>query len=98
METTRGFHAVMNLFLLPLWFLSGALFPADTTAPVLQTLIALNPVSYAVSGLRHGIYGLADAPATIASPGVCLLVSAGFAAFMVGLATFTVRRALYPSD
>src|SRR4051812_43813958 len=29
MNSTQGFHAIMNLFLMPLWFLSGALFPAD---------------------------------------------------------------------
>src|SRR6476661_367216 len=27
MESTQGFHAIMNLFLMPMWFLSGALFP-----------------------------------------------------------------------
>ena len=29
MSSTQGFHAIMNLFLMPMWFLSGALFPAD---------------------------------------------------------------------
>src|SRR6188472_251910 len=29
MNSTQGFHAIMNLFLMPLWFLSGALFPAE---------------------------------------------------------------------
>src|SRR5579864_8722156 len=35
MSSTQGFHAIMNLFLMPMWFLSGALFPprADTFAP-----------------------------------------------------------------
>ena len=27
MTSTQGFHAIMNLFLMPMWFLSGALFP-----------------------------------------------------------------------
>jgi ABC-2 type transport system permease protein len=27
MSSTQGFHAIMNLFLMPMWFLSGALFP-----------------------------------------------------------------------
>jgi ABC-2 type transport system permease protein len=40
MTSTQGFHAVMNLFLMPLWFLSGALFPprADTFAPLRWTM------------------------------------------------------------
>jgi ABC-2 type transport system permease protein len=95
METTRGFHAVMNLFLLPLWFLSGAMFPMEGAAPVLQWLVWLNPVSYAVSGIRHGIYGLESAPAVLASPMGCLGVSAVFAALMIGAAVVTVRRPFF---
>lgn len=95
MDSTRGFHAIMNLVLLPLWFLSGAPFPAEGAAPVLQVLIRINPVSYAVSGLRHAIYWPEAAPAVLASPTVCLLVTALFAAAMLALATYTVRRPLF---
>jgi ABC-2 type transport system permease protein len=95
METTRGFHAVMNLFLLPLWFLSGAMFPAEGAAPVLRWLVWANPVSYAVSGIRSGMYGLADAPATLASPAVCLGVSTAFAALMIAAAVWTVKQPFY---
>ena len=36
MDSTQGFHAIMNLFLIPMWFLSGALFPLEgvTFAPL----------------------------------------------------------------
>lgn len=95
METTRGFHAVMNLFLLPLWFLSGAMFPVEGASSVLRWLMVANPVTYAVSGIRHGLYGFAEAPATLASPLVCLTVTVGFAAVMMGLAVVTVRRPLF---
>ncbi|WP_103028471.1 ABC transporter permease [Salinibacter altiplanensis] len=95
METTRGFHAIMNLFLLPLWFLSGALFPVDGAAPVLQVLMWGNPVSYAVSGLRHGFHGFADAPTALAGPGICLAVTGAFAVLMVGLAVWQVRRPFF---
>jgi ABC-2 type transport system permease protein len=95
METTRGFHAVMNLFLLPLWFLSGAMFPAEGAAPVLRWLVWGNPVSYAVSGLRHGLHGFAGNTATLAGPAVCLGVTAGFALLMLGLAVWQVRRPFF---
>jgi ABC-2 type transport system permease protein len=95
METTRGFHAVMNLFLLPLWFLSGAMFPVDGAAPVLQVVMWGNPVSYAVSGLRHGFHGFADTPAALAGPGVCLAVTGAFAVLMTGLAVWQVRRPFF---
>src|SRR5690554_5096763 len=52
METTRGFHAIMNLFLLPLWLLSGAPFPFEGASTVLQWIMLLNPVTYVVSALR----------------------------------------------
>jgi ABC-2 type transport system permease protein len=95
METTRGFHAVMNLFLLPLWFLSGAMFPVEGAAPVLQGLVWVNPVSYAVSGLRHGLNGFAGEMSTLAGPGVCLAVTGGFAVLMMGVAVWQVRRPFF---
>lgn len=95
MDTTRGFHAVMNLFLLPLWFLSGAMFPVEGAAAVLRWFVWLNPVSYAVSGIRHGMYGLETAPGVIASPLVCVGVSLAFAVLMIGVAVWTVRRPFF---
>ena len=95
MDTTRGFHAVMNLFLLPLWFLSGAMFPAEGAAPVLRWLVWGNPVSYAVSGLRHGLHGFATDAGTLAGPGVCLAVTGGFAGLMIAGAVWQVRRPFF---
>jgi len=94
MDTTRGFHAVMNLVLLPLWFLSGAMFPVEGAAPVLRALVWANPVSYAVSGLRHGLYNGTEA-ATLAGPVVCLLVTTAFAVLMLALAVWQVRRPFF---
>ena len=93
MESTRGFHAVMNLFLLPLWFLSGAAFPIEGAAPVLRAVMLLNPVSYAVSAIRQALYLPAEAPVVLAPLGVCLLVSAGLAVVLLALAARTTRRA-----
>src|SRR5204863_4215697 len=53
MSSTQGFHAVMNLFLMPMWFLSGALFPASGAMAGLQWVIRLNPLSYGLSALRQ---------------------------------------------
>ncbi|MBI1805833.1 MAG: ABC transporter permease [Ignavibacteria bacterium] len=56
MESTQGFHAIMNLFLIPLWLLSGALFPVSDAAGWLTTVMMLNPLSYGVTALRQGLY------------------------------------------
>jgi ABC-2 type transport system permease protein len=92
MPTTRAFHAVMNLFLLPLWFLSGSFFPAAGAPAVLQWLIMVNPVSYSVSSIRHGLYFPAGSGLELAGPLVSLSISALFAAAIVGVAVAVVRQ------
>ncbi|HSL20832.1 MAG TPA: ABC transporter permease [Vicinamibacterales bacterium] len=52
LNTTQGFHAVMNLLLVPMWILSGALFPADGAAPWVRALMLANPLTYGVTSLR----------------------------------------------
>ena len=95
METTRGFHAIMNLVLLPLWFLSGAFFPIEGAAPVLQAVMRVNPVTYAVDGLRYALYGPAEATLASVPLGLALAVTAGFALAMLALAVQTIRRPLF---
>lgn len=56
MDSTQGFHAIMNLFLIPLWLLSGSLFPASGAAGWLAVIMDLNPLSYGIAALRHGLY------------------------------------------
>jgi ABC-2 type transport system permease protein len=57
MDSVQGFHAIMNLVLIPMWLLSGALFPASGAAPWIQMVMRLNPLTYAVSALRHALLG-----------------------------------------
>ena len=56
MDSAQGFHAIMNIFLLPMWMLSGALFPASGAPVWLQWVMWLNPVTYAVSAVRWMFY------------------------------------------
>ena len=52
MDSTQGFHAIMSVFLLPMWLLSGAFFPMDVGG-WLGWIIRINPLTYGVAGLRH---------------------------------------------
>jgi ABC-type polysaccharide/polyol phosphate export permease len=52
MQSTQGFHAVMNFVLLPMWLLSGALFPPEGAAGWMQWLIRINPLTYGVNAVR----------------------------------------------
>jgi ABC-2 type transport system permease protein len=55
MSSTQGFHAIMNLFLMPMWFLSGALFPAAGAMAGLNWVMALNPLTYGLAALRQAM-------------------------------------------
>ncbi len=52
LDSTQGFHAIMNLFLIPMWILSGALFPPSGAAGWIRALMLVNPLTYGVSALR----------------------------------------------
>jgi ABC-2 type transport system permease protein len=91
MNSTQGFHAIMNLFLMPMWFLSGALFPPSGAWVGLQWVMWANPLTYGVIGLRKSLDS-----ATAAGPGlgVCLAVSAGFGLVLYLLAGRVARRTI----
>ncbi len=55
LDSTQGFHAVMNLFLIPMWMLSGALFPIEGAPKWLEWTMRLNPVSYAVRAIQESL-------------------------------------------
>src|SRR3954452_9234771 len=72
LDSTQGFHAIMNLFLVPMWMLSGALFPASGATGWIQWLMWVNPLTYGVSALRSTISGhvLRGEPSVCVSLGV----------------------------
>ncbi len=56
MDSTQAFHAIVNIILLPLWMLSGALFPASGASGWLRFCMRLNPLSYGVDALRNSLF------------------------------------------
>jgi ABC-2 type transport system permease protein len=93
MESTQGFHAVMNLLLLPIWFLSGAFFPPAGLPTPLRAVMALDPLTYGVGLLRHALYaGHAHAAVDLPSLMLCLVVSVAFALVTLVGATVVARR------
>jgi ABC-2 type transport system permease protein len=53
----QAFPIIINFIIMPLFFLSGALFPVDNLTGVLADVIKLNPLSYGVDALRHTLTG-----------------------------------------
>lgn len=90
MESIQGFHGIVNLLLLPLWFLSGALFPLAGAARGLQIVMRLDPLSYGLAAFRQALYGRPDVAFT--GPGTAWTVTFGFALAAFGLAVWVVRR------
>jgi ABC-2 type transport system permease protein len=60
MDSTQGFHAIMSVFLMPMWLLSGSFFPAPTGGGWIDRAVAglmhVNPLTYGVAGLRRLLY------------------------------------------
>jgi len=52
LEDMQGFQLIMNFLLMPLFFLSGALFPLQGLPKAFQLVASMNPLSYGVDGLR----------------------------------------------
>lgn len=94
MSSTQGFHAIMNLFLMPMWFLSGALFPpSGVTFRPLRWVMEANPLTYGLDGVRKALYLGSDvAKTSLPSWGVCIGVSVGFALVMCFIASAMASR------
>jgi ABC-2 type transport system permease protein len=83
-DSASGFHGVMNLVLMPMWLLSGAIFPVEGASGWLRALVAVNPLAWCHEAVAAGLDGRADATA--------LALSAIFAAAGVVLAMVTMGR------
>ncbi len=93
MDSTQGFHAVMNLILMPIWFLSGAVFPQDGVPKVLEWIIRLNPLTYGMASLRRALYagnGAAVSALPAAAPALALTVTFAIVTFVA--AAVAARR------
>lgn len=53
----QGFQLVMNFLVMPIFFLSGALFPLNNVPRALSIVASLDPLSYSVDGLRYALVG-----------------------------------------
>jgi ABC-2 type transport system permease protein len=92
LNSIQGFHSVMNLLLFPMWFLSGALFPASGAPAWLRFLMSINPMTYGVSLLQRGIVGTEAGVATTSpSLELSLWVSVIFGILFYLGASFVVR-------
>lgn len=93
MESTQGFHAIMNLILLPIWFLSGAFFPLTDAPAPLRWIMQIDPLTYGLAALRTTLYLGRDVVFADVPPlGTSLVVSAVFGiATLIGASAVAKR-------
>jgi ABC-2 type transport system permease protein len=91
-DNVQGYHAIQMTLLVPLWIVSGAMFPAGPDRPVLGAIMRANPVAYAVSASRRALGGPAAPGALPGSTARDLLVLVAFAVGCLLLALLAVRR------
>jgi ABC-2 type transport system permease protein len=89
MDSSQAFHGVVNLFLIPLWLLSGALFSQDGASGWIRALMTMNPLTYGVSALRSLLYPGAASSIPLSRAMATLLL---FSLVMFGLALLMANR------
>jgi ABC-2 type transport system permease protein len=88
MDSTSGFHAIMNLLLVPMWMVSGALFPMATAHGWIRAIMWANPLTYSVA-LLNGLLGIGD---PTPGPAASLLVTAAFGLALLAAAGILAAR------
>jgi ABC-2 type transport system permease protein len=58
LEDMQGFQLIMNFLVMPIFFLSGALFPLSGLPDILVLVASIDPLSYGVDGLRGALAGV----------------------------------------
>lgn len=95
LNSATGYHAVMSVVLIPMWVLSGAMFPVDAPDSVLGRVMRLNPMRFAVDAVRQALFpgdAASRASGIAALPSVSLLTLGGLAALTLGISAWRVGR------
>ena len=89
MDSSQAFHGIVNLFLIPLWLVSGALFPLGGASGWIRVIMRLNPLTYGVEALRGLLYPGTEASFPTSSSVATLVL---FSLVMFGLAFLMANR------
>jgi ABC-2 type transport system permease protein len=89
MNSTQGFHAIVNLLLIPLWLISGALFPLSGASLWVRLLMRANPLTYGVEALRGLLFPGSAGPFTVT---LAIIVLGGFSALLFVIAFAIASR------
>jgi ABC-2 type transport system permease protein len=92
-NSASGFHSLMNLVLVPMWLLSGALFPPDGASIWVRWVMAANPLTYGLALVRGCLYWNRTDPAgNFPSLALSAAVTIGCAVAAAAFAVTVIRR------
>jgi len=87
MSSFEGFGLIQSFVVMPLFFLSGALYPLSGLPDWLMIVVRANPLTYIVDGMRGALLGIYNFPLV-----EDVVVSLAFVAVMVGVGTLAFKR------
>jgi ABC-2 type transport system permease protein len=89
MDSSQAFHAIVNLFLIPLWLVSGALFPLSGASGWMRVIMRVNPLTYGNEALRQLLFPGATSILPVPES---LVILGAFSAIMFALAFIIANR------
>jgi len=87
LQDIQGMQLIMNFLVLPIFFLSGALFPLNDLPAVLKVVTRIDPLSYGIDGLRYVLIGSSQF-----EPAVSILVLCAVALLFLALGSYSFSR------
>jgi ABC-2 type transport system permease protein len=75
LQDIQGMQLIMNFLVLPIFFLSGALFPLDNLPKALALVTRLDPLTYGVDALRGALIGSTHFGLTLDITLLCILAA-----------------------
>ena len=87
LQDMQGFQLIMNFLVMPIFFLSGALFPLNGLPSVLSFVTRLDPLSYGIDGLRNVLIGTSEF-----EPAISLVVLCAVAVLFLALGSYSFSR------
>src|SRR5688572_20577974 len=87
LKDMQGFQFIMNFLVMPIFFLSGALYPLNNLPTLLAAATRLDPLSYGIDGLRGALIGFAQFSVV-----TDITVLAAIAALFLGLGAWSFSR------
>ena len=87
LQDIQGMQLIMNFVVLPIYFLSGALFPLTGLPSVLSFLTRIDPLSYGIDGLRNVLLGTSQF-----EPAISLAVLGGVSLLFLALGGYSFSK------